>query len=382
MNKTLKIIIGLVIILLIIWGISSLVGNRVPAVTETGPIKVGFMGALTGDAAVYGEPMQKVVAMAVGEINAGGGINGRQIEVVYEDDKCDAKAGVSAAQKLVNVDKVQVIIGSICSGPSLAAIPIVESAKVLLFSPTASSPDLTGKSLFFARDYPSDSSQGKVLANAAFDVKKYQKVALIQEQTDYASGIAKVFEATFQELGGTVVKEGFSSEMTDLRSQLAKLKDAKPDVLFVDTQAGPAASRILKQVRELKWNIPLIANDTVSGDKDVLAANGDFLEGALAAEFNVSGNDRFQTLISNYKTKYGEDMPYQQYGQTEYDSVYLLKDAIVAVGYNGEKIANWLRSVKDWPGASGLVTIDSDGDRVGGHVLKVIKDGKVELVNQ
>jgi branched-chain amino acid transport system substrate-binding protein len=377
MNKTIKIIIAIIVVVLVVWGLSGLT-NKAPV--ETGPIKIGFMGPLSGEAAVLGEPSKKTVALAVEEINTTGGVDGRQLEVVYEDDKCDGKGGVSAAQKLVNIDKVQVILGSVCSGPALSAIPVIEAGKVLMFSGSASSPELSGKSLYFVRNIPSDSSQGEVLAEAAFDRKSYRKVAFLQEQTDYAIGISKSFESKFKSLGGEVVKEEFASNVIDFRSQLTKLKDAKPDALFIDVQAGPAASRILKQVRELKWNVPLIVSDTISGDKAVLSEAGDLLEGAIAAEFNPSNNPRFQKLMADYKQKYDEEAPFPQYIQTIYDSVYVVADGIKAVGYNGEELANWTRTVKGWSGASGNVAIAENGDRAGGSFLKIIKAGKVEVV--
>lgn len=339
-----KTVIGLVVLVLVLWGISSWVGG--PSVK--GPIKIGFTGPLTGDAAAYGEPARNITAMAVAEINTAGGINGRQIEVVYEDGKCNGKDASSAAQKLVNVDKVQVIIGGFCSSESLASVPIAEAAKVAMISPGSSSPDLTGKSAYFVRNYPADTAQGKVLAEAAI-ARGWKKVAFLQEQTDYALGVFKAFSSRFAELGGTVVKEEFPTATSDLRSMIAKLKAEKPDALFIDTQTPAVAEKGLKQFQESKWKVPLLVNDVVPGNPATVTAYSKTLEGALTAEFGTDpANVKFASLISNYKAKYGSDMPYQSYGQTEYDAVYLVRDALLAVGDNGEKIATWLRTVKDW----------------------------------
>lgn len=346
------------------------------------PIKVGFISPLTGDAAVYGEPGQKITQLAVDEINAAGGVGGRPLTVIYEDGKCNGKDAANAMQKLVTVDKVKVVIGGFCSSESLAAVPIAEQNKVALFSPGSSSPDLTGKSPFFARNYPSDASQGQVLADVA--VKRgWKKVAFIQEQLDYPLGVYKAFSAQFEKNGGTLVKEEFATTTTDFRSSLLKLRGEKPDALFIDTQTPAASERVLKQVKEAKWEVPLLFADILPGDKATVEANTRALEGALAAEFGSDPeNPKMAALLAAYKERYGADMPYQSYGQTEYDAVYLVRDALAAVGEDGEKIAQWLRSTIGWEGASGAITIGSDGDRAGGHTPKVIKGGKVEILTE
>lgn len=299
----------------------------------------------------------------------------------FEDGKCSGAGAASAMQKLVNVDKVQIVIGGFCSSESLAAVPIATQSKVFLFSPGSSSPDLTGISKYFARDYPSDATQGSVLASVAYNQKKWRKVAFIQEQSDYPLGIYKAFSAEFEKMGGKIVKEEFATNVTDFRSQLTKLKAENPDALFVDTQTPAAADRILKQLQDLKWRPALLVTDATSGDAATVKKDASILEGALAAEFGTDpANQKFQHHLQSYKAKYGKDANFTSYTQTIYDSVYMIRDAVLAVGYNGTKVADWVRSAKDWPGASGLVTIKADGDRVGGHIPKVIKNGKVELL--
>lgn len=182
---------------------------------------------------------------------------------------------------MVNVDEVEVIIGPFCSSESLAAIPIVEEAEVAMLSPGASSPDLTGKSRFFARNYPSDSTQGKVLAETA-STRGWKKVAVLQEQSDYPLGIYKAFSENFEKLGGTVVGEEFPTNTTDFRSLLTKLKGEKPDALLIDPQTPANGERVLKQLSDLGWKPALMINDAVSGDPKTIENNKTVLEGALA----------------------------------------------------------------------------------------------------
>ncbi|HEY4493732.1 MAG TPA: ABC transporter substrate-binding protein [Candidatus Paceibacterota bacterium] len=374
-----KAIVWLIVIVVVIWAGWALLDKAPEA--EAGPIMIGFIGPLTGDAAAYGEPERDVVALAVEEINAAGGINGRQISVIYEDGKCDGTASASAAQKLVNVDKVQAIIGGFCSSESLAAVPIAAAGKVFLFSPGSSSPDLTGINQFFARNYPSDASQGRVMADVLY-AKGMRNVAFIQESKDYPLGIFKAFQARFAELGGEVVKEEFPTDSTDFRTSLTKLKAGKPDALFVDAQTPAAADRILQQVQELGWKTQILLNDAAS-DPALITKYAKLLEGAMFAEFGYDAtNSKFAALATAYKAKYATDLPWQSYSQTYYDSVYILAEGIKAVGYEGEKLATWVRTVKDWPGASGNVSIGSDGDVVGGHSARVIMDGKATPLGQ
>jgi branched-chain amino acid transport system substrate-binding protein len=358
------------------WLLSS---NGGGASSGTGPIKIGVILPLTGDAATYGEPALNVYKLAVNEINNAGGVNGRPLQLVTEDGKCTGQDAASAAQKLVNVDNVQVILGGFCSGESLAAVPIAAQAKVALFSGGSSSPKLTDASPYFSRDYPSDATQGKVLADVAYNDKGWRKIAFIQEQTDYAQGVYDAFSQEFQKLGGTVTNDQFTTGTTDFRSVVTKIRDAKPDAVFVDTQTAAAANRVLTQITQLGWTPKILLSDVTMGDPPTLEANKTLLQGALGAEFGVDpSNPKYAALVSSYKSTYGSDMPYQSYGQTEYDAVYLIKDAIAAVGYNGTKIANWLHDVNNWQGASGSITIGASGDPVAGHRPEVVIDGAVQ----
>lgn len=374
MKKTIWVVVALVVIVIIIVIVSG--GNK----SETGPIRIGVMVPLTGDAAVYGEGGRNTYQLAVDEINSTGGINGRNIELIVEDSKCTATAAANAAQKLINVDRVQVVLGGFCSSESLAAVPIAAAAKVTLFSPGSSNPSLTGISPYFFRDYPSDASQSKVLAQVAYNDKGYKTVAFIQEKTDYADGIYKAFSDEFTKLGGTVTNESFPTGNTDFRAILSKVKTAKPDAVFIDTQTPPVSVRIIEQAQQLKYKPALIINDATAGDTETIAKNAAFLEGAITAQFGTDpSNQKFKDLLVAYKAKYGAELPYQSYGQTEYDAVYIVRDALLANGNNGEKIAAWSRTIKDWEGASGKVTILPSGDRDGGHVPQVVKDGEVIL---
>lgn len=391
MDKSSKAILGIIVALVVIWAGYALFKRSAPAGEETKkgspapvvqenkePIKMGVILPLTGDAAAYGEPMRNIMELARTEINAAGGVNGSDLELIYEDGKCAGKDGTSAMQKLVNVDKVQVVLGGFCSGETIPAAKIANEKKVLLFSGGASSPDLTMAGPFFFRNYPSDTSQGQVLADVAFNKKNWKKAAIIQEQTDYALGFRKAFEEKYKALGGTVVLETFTTEAKDLRSSLTKLKGSNSDVLVISTQTPATAERVLKQLNDLNWKPSLIGIDVIPSS-NIPKNNPELVEGLIGAEFTPDiTTPKAKAFLDAYKAKYNKDLEYISYAMTIYDAVYMLKQAITEAGNDGTKVMEWLNKTKGWEGVSGIVEFDENGDRKAGHSPEVVKDGKVE----
>lgn len=328
---------------------------------ETGaPVKVGVILPLTGDSAKYGEPAKQVMDLALKEANAR---SGQDIELIFEDGKCKGLDAVNAFQKLVQVDGVQVVIGGFCSGESHAIVPLAEKAKVALLSPGSTSPKLTGISQYFARNYPSAATQGSVLAEIAYTDKGWRRVAFIQEQTDYAVGVRTAFADTFIKLGGAVTVEEFPSDTTDFRTLVVKARAVDADALFIDAQNAAGAARILAEMQTLGWKPPLILSNIIVADAQILTERAAQLEDALAAEFNPDpANSIFASLRAAYQTAHGVELPYQSYAQAEYDAVFLVREAIGAVGNSGEAVAAHVRSIQNWSGASGTFSIGTDGD--------------------
>ncbi|MDE2020423.1 MAG: ABC transporter substrate-binding protein [Patescibacteria group bacterium] len=360
------------------------VSNKSPA-TQTGPLTIGFMGSLTGDAAAYGEPQRNAVELAVKEINSKGGIDGRLVQVVYEDDGCSGTGGASAAQKLVNINHVQVILGGTCSNATLTALPIVTADKVAMVTGSATSPDLIDKSAYFFRTFPNDSQQGVTLADGAFVGKHYQTAAIIAEETPYALGVAKAFSTRFSADGGTVVgMEQFTSDTTDFHSIILKIRAEKADSVLISAQTNANASRILSQMRGIGWKPHLLVNDIVIADAPTVSQNAAEMEGALGATFVLPDSAKLTAFRSAYTAAYGgTSVPYENYTSAVYDSVYLVADAIKAVGYDGTKIAAWARThVKDWQGASGSITIGANGERESGFSLLTVHNGNATPITQ
>src|SRR3989338_10042895 len=240
-----------------------------------GTYKIGVMYPLTGDGASYGLPIQRTTKIAIDEINAKGGVNGRKLEAIYEDGKCNPKDGNAAAQKLVNIDKVEVIIGGVCSGETLGAAPIAEENKVALISPSATSPDITNAGDFIFRLAPSDAFAGIVAAEYASKDLKTSKAAIISETTDYAQGLRNVFKSYFEDLGGEIVAdETYNPEDTDFRTQVTKVKAANPDIIYLVPQAPQKGLLLVKQIKEagLKQQ-QLLTAEVIIGQRDMIKEN-------------------------------------------------------------------------------------------------------------
>lgn len=353
-----------------------------PAEPTPAPQKIvlGAMFPLTGDGAAYGEPISRQMMLAVDEINAAGGINGQMLEIKLEDSKCNPKDGATAASKLIDVDKVKIIFGGACSGETLGAAPIAEQAKVILISPSATSPDITTAGDYIFRTAPSDAYAAKVAAEKALAMG-FKKAATINENGDYPQGLQKTFAKVFTEGGGQVVAtETYNPEDTDFKTQAIKSRAANPDVIYVAPQAPAKGILLIKQIKQLGMKQQLMTAEVLIG-RDVVKDNAGDLEGIIGVEAAFDENGKIASkALSAYKEKHNQDAPWPFYQAAIRDAVYLIANAVKDYGDNTEKIKAKLYSTKDWEGAIGNLTIDQNGDPLLGFSVKqVVKGELVEL---
>ena len=151
MSNTAKTVVGIIVLVLVVWGIMAVNGKKAAAPAV---VKIGFTGPLTGDTADIGQNAQAAVSIAVDEINKAGGVLGKQLEVVYEDDTCNGTGGANAVSKLINADKVAALLGPACSGATLGAAPIAEAAKVPELSYCSTNPTISDAGDYIFRDVP------------------------------------------------------------------------------------------------------------------------------------------------------------------------------------------------------------------------------------
>lgn len=347
---------------------------------DTSPIKVGVSLPITGDAASLGEFIKNVSDMAIEKINAEGGIHGRNIELKYEDDACNPAKAVSVAQKLISVDRVKLIVLSTCSGAAIPVIPITTKNGVFVFSGVTTSQDLTGVSPLFARTVPSNASQGQELAKYAIS-KGFKRIAIVYETTDYPISIKKSFTDVYTSDKGVVTEEGFTAGTTDFRSILTKIKAENPDAVFFIPGSPAVADRLINSFEKLRWNVPLIGGDIFSGNSEVVKKYKVALEGMVIAEQRKGPEStEYNQFKNEYKQRFGKDLIYESHAQAQYDLYFILRDGLKKYGDDPVKLAEYVRTVKEYPGFSGGITIGENGDRVGGHTVKVIRDGKSEEI--
>lgn len=326
---------------------------------NTTTIKVGVLTPLTGDAASYGTAMQRAYDLAVSEVNAQGGVEGKQLELVYEDSKCDGSAATTSTQKLVNVDGVDFILGGTCSGETLAAAPITQEARVLLLSPSATSPDITEAGDLVFRTYPSDDFEAKMVAAHATE-NGHARAAIISETTDFAQGVRNAFKASYT--GTVVFDETFNSGETDFRTLITKLRAANPQMVYVSPQSPVAGELILKQINESGLNVAVYANNAMI-DRSAIAANPSMYEEVVMAEVQIPTDGKAAAMLAAYEALYGNSPEFLAYTASAYDSVYLLAEAIGAVGEDPEAVAGYFSyQVVDWPGAIGVFNFEENGD--------------------
>ncbi len=352
-----------------------------PAPPKT--ITLGFISALSGDGAAYGATERNVVEMAVNEINQAGGINGKNLQVIYEDGKCSGKEATFAAQKLIDTDHVKVILGGSCSSETLAAAPITEPTKVILFSAFSSNPQITKSGDYVFRNSPSDTEGGKISAEMIVN-RGYKKIGVLTENTDYAIAVGEVFRNRANELGAEiVVDERFTQEEKDYRTQIIKIKETNPQAIFVNPQTGLTTGIAIKQIRELGITTPLFSTFALNSP-DALNGAGTAAEGVIFSDAPGidDGNPKAKKLLEEYTQKYGKPA-HDLMMALRYDTVHLIATALKQCDENTDCIRDYLYNVKNYNGAAGTYGFDKNGDVDGLHfVVKQIKDGKPVTLNE
>lgn len=350
-------------------------GSSVGGEPET--IIIGGIAPLTGDAASVGIEVQRVIELALEDVNTAWANQGKTLDIQWENSGCNGKDASTVTQKLVNIDKVEVILGGSCSSETLAAAAITEPAGVVLLSMGSSSPDITTAGDYVFRNWPSDAFQGQKLAETANEMG-YKKVALITEQQDYTLGISKTFKAKFEELGGAVVEETYLAEDTDFKTQITKLKGEGADAFFVNPQTPIKADNIVKQMKELGVKGPLLLNDVAGTYTDLLTNYADYFEGSYTATpYLDEASESFVSLKTRYNEKYGEPIQYTGYSAAGYDALWIVANTLAEVGNDGDVIQGYLSAFPGYTGLMGETKFDENGDPLSGHSVFIIQGGKM-----
>jgi branched-chain amino acid transport system substrate-binding protein len=337
-----------------------------------GNIKIGAVLPMTGAAAGYGKWMQRGIDLAVEDINKAGGINGRKLAVLTEDSKSDNTAGVNAATKLVDVDKVPAIV-TVQTGVTQAIIPVTEKSKVILFT-AATAPGLTEQGKYVFRNATNMQNEVDRMIEACTGILNLRKVAIMYVNNPVGVWFGGYFGKAFAQAGGKVVaSESFQPDAADFRTQLQKVKTANPEALYI--QGYKQNGLVMKQARQLGLNCKFLGATDMELP-DVLTTAGSSAEGVVytkaAFDPNAAAGD-IATYTAKYKERYGEEP--EVYGATAYDAVKIIAGALATGGSDAEKMKAHILAIKGYPGVSGVTTFMSNGDVQKPVDLKQIKDG-------
>jgi branched-chain amino acid transport system substrate-binding protein len=367
---------------------ASLVGC---AKTESGgdaaasdTIKIGANLELTGAVAAFGQSQLQGVKLAVEEINAAGGVDGKKIELIEQDNATKQEESTRIATKLITESKVHVLLGAAISSDTLAAVQIANDKKVPMLTPSATNSDVTFNSKknklneYVFRVCFTDPFQGKVMADFSTQKLSAKKAVIyIDNSSDYSKGLSKSFREAFTKGGGTIVgEESYQTKDTDFKAVLTRIKTLNPDVIFVPGYYEEVG-KIVKQAREMGINAPMMGGDGWDAPQLVDIAGKDALQNTfISNHYSPEDPDpKVKKFVDAYKAKYNA-VP-DAMAVLGYDGIYMIADAVKRAGaVDREKIKNALAETKDFQGVTGKIELDKNHDPVKAAVVLEYKDGK------
>jgi branched-chain amino acid transport system substrate-binding protein len=345
-------------------------------------IKIGALYSQTGPVAPLAKKALEGLQLAVDEINAQGGINGKKIQLIVEDAKSNPTDAVSAFQKLITVDRVPVVLGPLSSSLALACAPIANREKVILFSTGAGASAFSSPRDYTFRNWMTIPLIVKKIAGIAYQKLGLRKMAILYVNNDIGNDHRKNFVKYFTDLGGEIIsEEAFEQGATDMRAQLTKIKEKAPDGIYLLAQAAEGG-HALKQMKELSINAKVLSAVGIE-NQEVINIAGEAANGVIYTLPAYNPNDpdpRVQSYEKKFEARYGK--PSDAFAATAYDAMYILKWAIEKGGYSADGIKNALFQVKDFPGVSGSTSFDENGDVIKPVQIKMIKEGKFIFLDE
>jgi branched-chain amino acid transport system substrate-binding protein len=380
-NSRMKFVSSVVTLLSVAW----LAGCGKPGGGQGGEadtIAIGEFASLTGKEAAFGQSSHRGTLLAIEELNAAGGVLGKKIKFIYEDNRSTPGESATIAKKLITRDHVVAVLGEVASGRSLEAGPICQANKIPMISPSSTNPKVTETGDYIFRVCFTDPFQGKLLAEFAKRSLKAKNVAIFSDvSAPYSMGLAQFFKAPFAANGGTIVGEQkYTGGDKDFKAQLTAIKSANPDAIFVPgyyTEAG----LIVSQARQLGITVPLFGGDGWEAPELIQIA-GAALEGTYySTHFSAENqNPKIQKFVQAYRAKNNGESP-DAMAALGYDSAMVLADAIQRAGTTeSAKLRDAIAATKDYDGLTGKTTLNAQRDATKSAVIITVKDGKFKYL--
>lgn len=351
--------------------------------SESGPILVGEVGALSGSETNYGQSMDHGIQLAFEQINARGGVKGRQLSLRAEDDESRPEEAVSNIKSLISNEHVVAVLGDVTSTLSLAIAPVAQENGLPMITPSSTSVKVTkvGDDVF--RTCFTDPFQGQAMARFAKDTLKLTRVAVLRDAaSDYSMGLADAFAQTFKDAGGQIVDdEAYHKGDLDFRPKLTKIKAAAPQAIFVpgyDNDVG----FIARQAREagIPTSVPLLGGDGWDS-ANLSDVGGAALEGSYFTN-HYSADDmdpRVQAFVTAYEKRFGAKP--DALAAMGYDAAGILANAMRrAANLSGPVLRDAIAATTDFPGVTGIITINAERNAATPAVVLKINHGKYQFV--
>ena len=361
-----------------------LMAALVPVVPVAGQdtIKVGEVASLTGKDADFGQSSHKGTLLAIEEINASGGLLGRKLVLVTEDNQCKQGESATAARKLISRDKVVALLGEVASSRSLEMAPIAQASAVPMISPSSTNPRVTAIGDYIFRVCFIDPFQGTVMAKFARDTLKLHRVAVLTSVSSaYSVGLAKYFKEGFVKGGGEIVlQQKYSEGDKDFKAQLTVIRAAGVDGIFVPGYYTEAAL-ICLQARELGLDAPIFGGDGWEGTP-LIEIGGKAVEGTYYSTHYSPDNAApvVQDFVRKFRARFEGETP-DAMAALGYDSAMVLAEAIKRTGTTeGPKVRDAIAATRDYPGVTGVTTIDAERNASKAAAIFTVADGKFKFV--
>jgi branched-chain amino acid transport system substrate-binding protein len=347
----------------------------------SGEILIGEYGSLTGPQATFGTSTHNGIMMAMDEINAAGGINGRKIKVLTEDDQSKQEEAANAVTKLISQNSVVAVLGEVASSCSIAGGDVCQKSKIPMITPSSTNPQVTQKGDYVFRMCFTDDQQGHSLAEYVGKNLGVKSAALLTDvKSDYSQGLGHYFEERFTQLGGKIVaRASYSNGDADFKAQLSSVKGSNPQILFVPgyyTDIG----QIAIQARDLGITAPLVGGDGWESPK-LIAIGGKALEGSFYSNHYFYGdpNPVVHDFVEKYKARYHETP--DAMAALAYDAARVLADSIKRAGKTDPAaLRDAIAGTKNFAGVTGTITLGPDRNPVGKKlIIEEIRNGQLTL---